>query len=524
MDFSMFRLIINNFFILVFIFLASCSQKSNWYNDYVKLKTDKPVNMFDSSMYTTTPKSNNFNVAVLLPSKGKYGEIGKRIKKSIELGFIEHKDPNITVNFYDLDGDYNEKKTTILTALSTEPSVILGPITSDDVKLVNKFKPTRTPMLSFTSDSRQLGNGTFTMSLIPEENIETIVKEISKDGSYSFVVAIPLSDSVLSSVVEQVSNIYGLELSGLYYYKDNDSESIKETAKKISLYEHRKNTNNKAKNIIAEILAKEKLSDEEKESLEKQLENLKKQETMGDVPYDAILFLGNTLESKNIISFLKYFDVSNRQVHFYGSTKLNSNDVAKEPSMRGMKFTSTPNINVIFDKKYNSITGKKTNIMDAFGYDSAVLSINMLKSNQDIRPFLVNPSGYNGASGLFRLNPTGENERGLKIITTKNGQEITLKDAPKNFITPIYHLKDSYLNKISEIEIEDNYIDIYKHIDVPQRFKEKYRQKNTSIENNKVKNQTVVMPDTEIIKNKNFKSQKDNSVIQKDIDEIEIYE
>jgi hypothetical protein len=46
---------------------------------------------------------------------------------------------------------------------------------------------------------------------------------------------------------------------------------------------------------------------------------------------------------------------------------------------------------------------------------------------------LDNPSGFNGADGLFRFRASGLNERGLIVVQIGNGGVQVISPAPKSF-------------------------------------------------------------------------------------------
>ena len=51
------------------------------------------------------------------------------------------------------------------------------------------------------------------------------------------------------------------------------------------------------------------------------------------------------------------------------------------------------------------------------------------------RSALTTPEGFRGTSGVFRLLPNGQNERGLAVATIQQNQVMILEQAPRNFGT-----------------------------------------------------------------------------------------
>jgi hypothetical protein len=69
-------------------------------------------------------------------------------------------------------------------------------------------------------------------------------------------------------------------------------------------------------------------------------------------------------------------------------------------------------------------------------YDSVSL-VAALARTQGAQRFsagiLANPSGFNGADGVFRFRPEGLNDRGLAVLRIGAGGTTVLSPAPKSF-------------------------------------------------------------------------------------------
>ena len=186
-------------------------------------------------------------------------------------------------------------------------------------------------------------------------------------------------------------------------------------------------------------MVKEPVTQTQKANMERQLEKISKSETLGRVPYNAILFLGNASDTKQIASFLRYYDVAARDARFYGTTLWDGSELLKDYSFVGSKYATLPPISTVFAETFESVSGKKASRLDTFGYDAANLVIGMLHSNKLPAAYLLDPSGYNGLDGLFRLTPNGASERALEIVELNgSGTSRLAKPAATDFLAPIY--------------------------------------------------------------------------------------
>ena len=122
----------------------------------------------------------------------------------------------------------------------------------------------------------------------------------------------------------------------------------------------------------------------EKSNLNTQLTKLEKTETVGNVPYDAILFLGNGDDTKALASFLRYYNIGSRDAAFYGTTMWDGSDIASDYTLSGAKYATLPDTDTRFSATYETIMGTKPNHLSGFGYDATNLVMNMLSLNSNI--------------------------------------------------------------------------------------------------------------------------------------------
>ena len=107
-----------------------------------------------------------------------------------------------------------------------------------------------------------------------------------------------------------------------------------------------------------------------------------------------------------------------------------------------------------------------------------LLAINMLYSNKSQSAYLLDPSGYIGTDGLFRLKPNGDNERALRIMQLNgSGTPVEIRPAPRNFMIPLYNIEQQRISSTNSMELETSGIDPDDYIRLPERLRDKYRSK-----------------------------------------------
>lgn len=533
MDFSMY---INRFFtyLIATFILAGCSGKlttdANWSvpSDTV---IGRPSNLEHgpfSNMYGTYADEPH-KIAVLLPLTGASAGAGKTIRTSVETAVLENGAQNISVSFYDTASDTNNA---INTALSLNPDVIIGPLFAKDAHDLQKKKPTEIPALSFTSDATAVGNGVLSVALMPNNGVEEIVKQIKSDDIKKFIIIAPDTKSghLMAGTAKTAAEIYEMPLVGIFYYTEKDSDSIKNAAMSASMYNTRTMAHTRARQVISDILTGETLTPIEKSNLNTQLEKLEKTETVGNVPYDGILFLGNGEDTKALASFLRYYNVGARDAAFYGTTMWDGSDIASDYTLSGAKYATLPQTNPTFSALYEQISGAPANRLASFGYDATNMAINMIMSQKSNAAYLLNPSGYIGTDGLFRLKPNGDNERALRIMQLNgSGTPVEIRPAPTSFMIPLYNIEQKHISPAADMEMKTLGIDPDDYIRLPERLRDKYRSKTigANVEQDITPIQTnivTIQSDDTSIKSTEFEPVKLESIKRTYIDEYEVEE
>ena len=470
---------------LTVLVLAGCAgdqaPKTNWYAEYGTLETSAPVALqYGSPDLQPGDVTDNLlgapvhRMAVMLPLSGDAADTGRAIQTAIEAATLQSAPQNLSVAFYDTATDIN---TTIADVLSTEPEIIIGPVFSDDVRTLRDAKPDALPVLAFTSDAAALGNGVMTMALLPTNGTEAIVREMAADKVTGFIILAPDTESghLMAGTAYNAAQIYNIPVNGIFFYTEHDSNSIKDVTIVASMNAARSAANTRAREVLSDILTNERLTTIEKSSLNIQLERMSKMDVIGELPYDAVLFLGNGDDTESLASFLRYYGVGTHDARFYGTALWDGSDIAGDFTMNGAKYTALSPMQPSFTNLYERISGTLPTRLAGFGYDAANMAMGMIYSHKSDAAYLLDPSGYAGASGLYRLKPNGENERALQIMQiVAGGESQVVKTAPVNFLSPLYNLEQSKIKPIESMDLETPGVNPDDYISIPQRLREKY--------------------------------------------------
>ena len=513
-------------FVALCVVLAGCSGSHGKWSVESNDATTTPTQM----MYGTYDGDENHRMAVLLPMTGDAAASGRAIRSSVEMAVLTTGADNLTVSFFDTENGIEA----INDALESNPEVIVGPLFANDARMLRKEKSSGLPVLSFTSDSTAVGDGVMTMALMPTNSVEAIVKEMQADKRKNIVVLAPDTESghLLAGVAKSASEIYNVPLVGAFFYKERDSESIKSATEKASMNVARGAAHTRAREILSDVLTNETLTAIERSSLTRQLDNLSKNDTLGALPYDAVLYLGTGEDTKSLASFMRYFGVAGRDACFYGTAMWDGTDIASDLTMSGAKYAALPETSEEFVAAYERVTGEKPNRLASFGYDATNMAIGMIYSDVSQAAYLLNPSGYMGTDGIVRLRPTGDSERALRIMTLDgSGAAHVVKEAATDFMTPLYNIEQRHIKPIDEISLQTSGVNPMNYINLPERIRGKYKSKtygaNMVAESNaQLVDIVTVLPedDRDPVVSEDYKPVKLAPVKQTYIDSIEVEE
>lgn len=527
----------NRFFtrIIATLILAGCAgtdTKHDWGADVMDGSVGTPVQMQYGSYYSTFDSADTqHNIAVLLPMTGQNASAGREIRNAMELALLQHSLSQLHVNFYDTA---NDPATAINTALSTNPEIIVGPLFSADAQILRTTKPDYMPAISFTSDANAVGDGVMTVALMPTNSIELIVREMFYDGTQDFIIMAPNTDSgkIMAGTAKRAAEIYGPRVSGIFYYNERDNDNLKEIALSASMNTARTAANKRARTVLSDILTNETLNGIEKSKLYYQLDKISKSDTLGTLPYSAVLFLGGVDDTKTLGSFLRYYGADSKNVRFYGTALLDGTDITADYTMMGTKYAALPEQNQTFVNLYQQTYDATPSRLATFGFDAANIAMGTVYSNKSPAAYLLDPSGYAGMDGIVRLKPNGDSERGLRIVQVNgSGTPVLIRNAPENFINPIYNIEQRHIKPADAMELQTRGINPNDFIKIPDRLKSKYKSQTygtnmTELVQPKPQNSITVITsgDDTTITDADYQPVQFESINKKMIDAVEINE
>lgn len=262
------------------------------------------------------------NVTIILSEKDNKKIVSQFIN-TVELAVYQKKINDITFSIK-LYKDMNELEE-YLSKINLSGKIFIGPLNSQDSKLLQKYCSEGAIFFSFSSNTMLAKDCVFLVNFFPENELKTLfdyfpdnsrVALLYPENEYGFGI-----NKVIDKVADQSNSIIVNRAS---YKEDlsNASVSIKELGK----YELRKYELNRQKKILAT---------KKDEKSKKRLIRLEKFQTTKDFDFSHIIIADYGLRLLKVAPLLPYYDIDPNIVKFVGTGAWDDRVFYDEPSLDG---------------------------------------------------------------------------------------------------------------------------------------------------------------------------------------------
>lgn len=335
-------------------------------------------------------------IGLLLPLSGQYAGLGRSLLQAAEMGLFETGDDRFTLMVEDTANaqgpDGAARK-----LLAAGANILLGPVFSADVRKVAPISiAAHVPLLAFTNDSTLAQRNVYVLGLTPQTQVQRVVSYASAQGLKKFAILAPNSPYgrlVLSSYQDQVTKSGG-------------------TVSQVSFYDP---------GSLDFTPVVQQMSDAHKST-----------------GFEALMIPEGAAKLRQIAPLLPAFEVGPQQVRLLGTILWNDPNLAREQALAGGWYAATaPDKWQDFAKRYQDNYSANPDQLGGLVYDAVTLAVALGKGPKGAdfsQSALTNPNGFSGASGLFRLLPDGNVDRGLAVLEVAPTGPIQRDPAPSSFI------------------------------------------------------------------------------------------
>ncbi len=370
-------------------------------------------------------------VGLMLPLTGQHGGLGRAMLDAAQLALFDFSDARFELLPHDTKGLPGEAAYSASLAVGDGAQLIIGPLLGPSVEAVAPMaRAAGVPVLGFSSDRTVAGDGVYTMGFLPGAEVERVVAYAISRGLSRFAVLAP-DDAYGATITDAVSaalSYYGGSLVDLAYYHPS-GDNLDPVIRELADYDERRQA-------LLELRAE--LEHKEDELSHKALERLENLETLGDLPYDALLIADGGARLQRVAALLPFYDIDPRKVRMLGTGQWDAQAVGAEPALLGGWYAAPePGKRQTFMDRFQSVYGYNPPRLATLAYDAAALAAVLARSGEE-RPYtveaLTQQSGYTGRDGIFRFSPAGVAERGLAVLQVRQRGAEVIDPAPTSFV------------------------------------------------------------------------------------------
>jgi branched-chain amino acid transport system substrate-binding protein len=358
-------------------------------------------------------------VAILLPLTGPRADVGQSMLQAAQLALADPSAPPLIPE--DTGGTAAGASAAVRGALAQGAGLILGPLTAAETEAV---APAATasgvPVLAFTNTAAAARSGVWALGITPGQQVRRLLGYAQEQGRGTVAALLPESEfgHAMAQALIAAAGQRGLAPPEIRFHGAGMS-AISGAARQIADYDRRWGP------IQQQI--KEARAQGTPEG-RREAERLTRT-SIPPPPFDALL-LGDTGDAlAELASVLGYYYVGPPSVQIMGPA-LWAAPGSGAGQVRGAWFAAPdPAARASFEQAFAARYGAPPPGTADLAFDAA--SIARALAAQGYAPgALINPDGFSGADGWFRLLPDGQVQRGLAILQVEPGGPRLVSPAP----------------------------------------------------------------------------------------------
>ena len=377
-------------------------------------------------MAPAPPMVTGVRVALLLPLTGSQSGLAAAMLNAAQLALFDFADERMELLLHDTRGTPAGAADAAALAIADGATVILGPLLADSVRAATPAaRAANVTILGFSSDRSVAGEGVFTMGFLPEAEVQRVVAFARSQGLRRFAALAPDNEYGEKVVAALGRAAEGAVVSRIQFY-DPGASDFSAAVRRLADYEARRG---------ALEYQRSQLRSRDDEIARRALRRLAKLQTVGDLPFDALLVADGGKRLQAIAALLPFFDVDPAKIRMLGTGSWEEPGLGAEPALVGGWFAAPPPAaRAKFEDRYRKTYGEPPHRLATLAYDATALAAVLAKDGSDFSArALTQASGFWGRDGIFRLLPEGVTERGLAVLQVQPRGFKVISEARETF-------------------------------------------------------------------------------------------
>ncbi|NDA46047.1 MAG: penicillin-binding protein activator [Alphaproteobacteria bacterium] len=318
--------------------------------------------------------------------------VGTSLRNAADLAISESGGSDISLMVFDDQSSPEGASSATQTALAQGAELIIGPLYANNVREASRLsRGAGKSMIAFSTDTTVASRGTYLLSFLVEGYVNRIVDFASQRGKKSFAALVPENEygTVALAEFQQAAARHNVRVQAIERYAPGQSSG--------------------AIQRIAAIASQ----------------------------IDAVFIPEQADAMASLAAQLTAAGLESKRVQIIGTGLWNDARVLKLPALQGAWFSAPENGGFnAFAQRYRAKFGSDPTRLATLAYDAVSLAAALARSQGTQRyseSVLTNPSGFNGADGIFRFSADGQVERGLSVLQINNGTTSVVSPAPRSF-------------------------------------------------------------------------------------------
>ena len=339
-----------------------------------------------------TSAEEKIKIGLLVPTTGQHSEIGKSIIKSVRLAINKIDNPLIEILPRDTQSNplITLRKAKELNEIGVK--IIIGPVFNKNLIYLDEIKDVI--FLSLTNKIINNPKNIISTGINSESQFNTISKFQKINEIEKTIILIPKEN--YKEEIEKAIQQSKIKVNKVHYY-ESDPTKLTNQIEEITKYFQRK------QNLENEIKRLEKSN---KPNKKREIEDLKKLDTLGKVDFDAIIISDFDESLKSITTSLLYTDVSPKDVYFITLNQWFDESLLKETSSQPIYFPSINKENYdYFIKTYHETFNEYPNQLSFLSYDLIGLVYYLIVKNNFVvsKKMFLKKNMFKGKIGIFDI-------------------------------------------------------------------------------------------------------------------------
>ncbi len=338
-------------------------------------------------------------VGLLLPLSGAQAALGQNLLDAAQLATFDIASADFALIPVDTTGTPEGAAAAARQALQDGATLLIGPVFSGEVNAVKAVAmPAQVPVLTLSNNANLADNRTFVLGFTPSDQVVRVLSYAQKNNISRIAALIPVNpygDRVVETL-QTVAPQLGLAVVRVERYQPNANPAATATAFAAAL-------------------------------------------TQGGGA-DALFLADGGQQLAGLLPMLAQSGLDFTKTRLLGTALWDDPSAQRIPQLAGAWY-ATPSTEArrLFADRYTRTYGTAPAPIAALAYDATAMAAVLAKqgNGQFDLSRLTDPNGFSGATGIFRLAPTGLVEHGLEVRELGTGEVHRRDAAPSRFSTLI---------------------------------------------------------------------------------------